>query len=308
MESDLKTLLGKRKLKDAVPALVAIGVKGLETLEIMEDADIDEMMEKHKLPKMTGRLLKKELPSLVPALVQKRKEEEEERKRKKEEQKRKEDILKIIPRDASDRLKQAIGDIVHNKVKELYLYSNNISDEGAKALAEALKVNTALHRLDLYSNKISDEGAKALAEVLKVNTALRALHLAYNNISDEGAKALTESLKVNKALQELYLHSNNISDAVKQQIVRELKKNCLETITVDCNKKPSVSDEILAEMEKVIISEAQKGNKIGTVRTYLVAYRKQAGVPESFRFPTGWVTNIHKEHFVEKPNDSPVKL
>ena len=250
-------------------------------------------------------------------------------------------ILEMLPRDASDWLKKAIGDLVHNKVEELNLESNNIcgyqvvqypskamaealkvntalqvlsvrhhhiSDEGGKALAEALKVNSALRVLDLECNHISDEGGKALAEVLKVNTALRALHLAHNNISDEGAKALTESLKVNKALQELYLHSNNISDAVKQQIVRELKKNCLETITVGCNKKPSVSDEILAEMEKVIISEAQKGNKIGTVRTYLVAYRKQAGVPESFRFPTGWVTNIHKEHFVEKPNDSPVKL
>ena len=224
------------------------------------------------------------------------KEAEQKRLREEAEQQRKKkvkDFLKTLPTDASDRLKEAIDDIVHNKVEEPYLQSNSISTRAT---------------LDLSHNKISDEGAKTLSEALKVNTALQWLGLDYNNISDEGAKALTESLKVNKALQESYLHSNNISDAVKQQIVRELKKNCLETITVGCNKKPSVSDEILAEMEKVIISEAQKGNKIGTVRTYLVAYRKQAGVPESFRFPTGWVTNIHKEHFVEKPNDSPVKL
>ena len=168
MDADLKTLLGKRKLKDAVPALVAIGVKGLETLEIMEDADIDEMTKNHKLPKMTGRLLKKELPSLVPALIQKRKEEEEERKRKKEEEKRNENIRKIIPRDASDELKQAIGDIVHNKVKELHLYSKNISDEGAKALAEALKVNTALRVLWLNDNNISD----AVKQQIKTDTRI----------------------------------------------------------------------------------------------------------------------------------------
>ena len=85
--------------------------------------------------------------------------------------------MKSLPTDASDELKKGIGDIVYDKVKELYLGNNNISDEGAKALAEALKVNTALQELDLDFNKISDEGAKALAEALQVNTALQELWL-----------------------------------------------------------------------------------------------------------------------------------
>ena len=51
----------------------------------------------------------------------------------------------------------------------LSLGSNKISEEGAKALAEAVKVNSALQKLDLLrTNNISDEGAKALAEALKV--------------------------------------------------------------------------------------------------------------------------------------------
>ena len=49
--------------------------------------------------------------------------------------------------------------------------NNAIGDEGAAALAEALKVNTALTWLDLKDNEIGDEGAAALAEALKVNTA-----------------------------------------------------------------------------------------------------------------------------------------
>ena len=193
----MKTLLGKRELNDAVPALEEYGVKGLKTLKMLEDADIDEMMEKHKLPKMTGRLLKKELPSLVPALVQKRREEEEETKRVEEEAKRRlfeeavaaakhkeekerkrkeakerkrkeeeeeskrkklvQDILKTLEIDASDNeFKTEIRDFVYNKSEELILNCLCISDEGAKALAEALKVNTALQKLDLDSNKISD--------------------------------------------------------------------------------------------------------------------------------------------------------
>ena len=68
-----------------------------------------------------------------------------------------EDILKMLPTDASDKWKKAIGDLVHNKVGGLNLNYNKISDEGAKALAEALKVNTALQKLELYSNiRISD--------------------------------------------------------------------------------------------------------------------------------------------------------
>ena len=93
METTLKLLLWERNLGDAVLALEAIGVKGLETLEILEGAEIDVMVEKHGLPLMTGKLLKKELPSLKPELRQKRKEVEEEQTRMKaepEEVKRKE--------------------------------------------------------------------------------------------------------------------------------------------------------------------------------------------------------------------------
>ena len=55
------------------------------------------------------------------------------------------------------------------------------ASEGAKALAEALKgqccPQSALQKLHLGENNISDASAKALAEALKVNTALQELHL-----------------------------------------------------------------------------------------------------------------------------------
>ena len=70
--------------------------------------------------------------------------------------------MKSLPTDASDELKKGIGDIVYDKVKELYLGNNNISDEGAKALAEALKVNKALQKLYLGANEISDAALQKL--------------------------------------------------------------------------------------------------------------------------------------------------
>ena len=42
--------------------------------------------------------------------------------------------------------------------------TNKIGAEGAKHLAEALKINKTLTTIDLHGNKIGAEGAKAMAE------------------------------------------------------------------------------------------------------------------------------------------------
>ena len=49
------------------------------------------------------------------------------------------------------------------------LNGNDIGDEGAKALANALQTNASLTRLDLGRNDIGDEGEKALANALQHN-------------------------------------------------------------------------------------------------------------------------------------------
>eukprot|EP00944_MAST-04C_sp_MAST-4C-sp1_P011864 g11864.t1 len=54
---------------------------------------------------------------------------------------------------------------------KINLNRNNIGDEGAKAIGEALKVNTSLTLILLSSNEIGDEGGKAIGEALKVNTS-----------------------------------------------------------------------------------------------------------------------------------------
>ena len=49
--------------------------------------------------------------------------------------------------------------------------------------SEALKVNTSLNGITLCGNNIGDEGAKAIGEALKVNvnTSLTGIELAGNN-------------------------------------------------------------------------------------------------------------------------------
>ena len=55
----------------------------------------------------------------------------------------------------------------------LYLNGNSIGNEGAKAIAEALKVNATLTKLELWANRIGHDGAKAIAEALKFNAPRR---------------------------------------------------------------------------------------------------------------------------------------
>ncbi|KAG0375297.1 hypothetical protein BGX24_009306, partial [Mortierella sp. AD032] len=87
---------------------------------------------------------------------------------------------------------------------------SEIGDNGAKALAEALKTNSALITLDLKGNSIGDDGAQALSEALKANLTLTTLDLKVNSIRDSGAQALAEALKANSTLTTLNLKGNSI--------------------------------------------------------------------------------------------------
>jgi hypothetical protein len=90
-----------------------------------------------------------------------------------------------------------------------------INDDGAKAIAEALKINTTLKLLNLGSGMIFREGAIAIAEALKINKTLTEMYLEINNIGDDGAKALAEALIVNETLLKLSLRDNFIrSDGI----------------------------------------------------------------------------------------------
>ncbi len=49
--------------------------------------------------------------------------------------------------------------------------------------------------LDLNLNNISPEGAIAIAEALKVNAVLTKLNLEYNSMGEAGEKAVRDALK-----------------------------------------------------------------------------------------------------------------
>ena len=95
--------------------------------------------------------------------------------------------------------------------KSLCSSSHDIQLYGAKAIAkvwkDSLHVRSSLHTLDLVLNHdIGDEGATAIAKALKVNSTLTRLDLCWNSkIGQKGAEELAYALEYNSTLEELKL-------------------------------------------------------------------------------------------------------
>ncbi|KAJ3335265.1 hypothetical protein HDU93_005986, partial [Gonapodya sp. JEL0774] len=108
-------------------------------------------------------------------------------------------------RTGAGALTKVLQDIANNETK-LDLSWKSIGDAGARAIAHALKNNSAVRTLTLMGNSIGEAGASALAEALKTNSTLTSLNLSYNSIGGAGARALAEALKTNSTLTSLNLY------------------------------------------------------------------------------------------------------
>lgn len=98
----------------------------------------------------------------------------------------------------------------YSTIKKLNLHGNKIGNNGATALATALKINTSLWELDLCFNFINDEGVSMLAKALTTNTTLRVLRLEGNRIGERGATILFEAVQANlkSSLETIELSGN----------------------------------------------------------------------------------------------------
>jgi len=95
---------------------------------------------------------------------------------------------------------------------------NGIEDEGAKYIADALKVNQTLTEIDLYGNKIGDGDVKHLAEALEVNKTLTFMNLASNNIGDNGVIHILNMLQKHKTPLHVDLIENRNSSQMKDRL------------------------------------------------------------------------------------------
>uniref|UniRef100_A0A663LQ90 NLR family CARD domain containing 3 n=1 Tax=Athene cunicularia TaxID=194338 RepID=A0A663LQ90_ATHCN len=128
-----------------------------------------------------------------------------------------------IKEDGATFLAEAL--LTNHRLTTLHLQKNAIGAHGARKIAEALKQNCTLKELTLSSNSVGDNGSVALAEALKVNHSLQNLDLQSNSISSAGVTALTAALCSNKGLINLNLRENSISKEGGPAIAHALRNN-----------------------------------------------------------------------------------
>ena len=104
--------------------------------------------------------------------------------------------------------------IIKKKCTELKLGYNQITSEGVKILADALKENSTLERLNLFHNNIADQGVYYLTQALLSNekSKVKMLFIGHNQITDKSIEYLCDLLKINRNIVHLGLSNNEISD------------------------------------------------------------------------------------------------
>ena len=86
---------------------------------------------------------------------------------------------------------------------QLNLWGNDIGPEGAKALADALKVNASLTSLDVGHNSIDQKQALKLVSIFKEKDQMKSVGLAGCSLGVKGAKAVAEYARVSASLTQV---------------------------------------------------------------------------------------------------------
>ncbi|KAF9322929.1 hypothetical protein BG006_001946 [Podila minutissima] len=142
-----------------------------------------------------------------------------------------------------------LGDITISEQPETYV---KIGDNGAQALAAALRTNSTLTILNLDQNLIGDSGAQALAAALRTNSTLTSLDLRSIEIGFRGVQALSAALRTNSTLASLDLRANRIGDKKAQVLFEALKTNStLTTVNLDQNSTGDSGAQAVSEALKM---------------------------------------------------------
>lgn len=119
--------------------------------------------------------------------------------------------------DAVDKDIKLLSNALHtnNTLISLNLECNKIGAPGAEALASALltKGLYSMQHLGLAYNFVADNGAIALAEAIRSNTGLKTLTLKNNSIGPVGLAALAQALESGSNIESLTIFGNDFDNA-----------------------------------------------------------------------------------------------
>ena len=129
--------------------------------------------------------------------------------------------------------------LVFNRTIEFCNFFNkHFGDVGTILISAFLFQNDRMLKLELSYNYISDDGARAISECLKVSKTLKELNISNNMITSLGIIKITEAIQINTTLRLLDILHNNISRCI--EVVRVLSdhlrhNNTLQVLGISCN-------------------------------------------------------------------------
>ncbi|MDF2965847.1 MAG: hypothetical protein K0Q51_1235 [Rickettsiaceae bacterium] len=166
---------------------------------------------------------------------------------------------------------EAIAEFLNgnSNIKFLSLNSARLDNKAAEALAKTIN-STNMMVLHIARNNISDEGVKAIAEALKENSAIVSLDLSDNNFGAEGMQALAEAIEYNGTLSHLEPPFNSIdnfiarnkmiSDFIDKLCAKEALKDdfIIRDKNNEINFDPKIEKSIPILLEKKLVSATEE--------------------------------------------------
>nr|CCG20288.1 Ran GTPase activating protein 2 [Solanum berthaultii] len=140
--------------------------------------------------------------------------------------------------------------IKHENLTEIYLSYLNLEDEGAIAIANALKDSApSLAVLEMAGNDITAEAASAIASCIAAKQLLAKLSLGENELKDEGAIQIAKALEGHSHLIEVDMNSNALRRAGARVLAQTvLHKDEFKLLNVNGN---FISEEGVDELKEI---------------------------------------------------------
>jgi hypothetical protein len=120
-------------------------------------------------------------------------------------------------------------------IKTLRVHGRSELSDG-KILAGLLRAGLTLTKVSFDNNELKDDAAQLLADAILCHEHLTALHLGFNNISDSGTECLADALLGRCALTLLDLQFNLIKDRGVRALLQVLPHSKLSFLDVGGNR------------------------------------------------------------------------
>ncbi|GMI11378.1 hypothetical protein TrVE_jg4950 [Triparma verrucosa] len=99
------------------------------------------------------------------------------------------------------------------------------SDEGAIAIACAIRDNTVIKSIKIRNHAVGDEGAMALSRALAHNDKVKELNLSKNRICNLGSQEIAKMMVRNDSIVKIDLRNNLVGDFGTRKLMLALRKN-----------------------------------------------------------------------------------